>query len=131
MNDCIFRNRIWFLAMLFLFPFTLEVSAKNSHKVNEISLTALKVDNAASFIGIDSRTPQFSWELKTSKRNVLQTAYQLLVADEPEKLVAGDGNIWNSGKVASSASAGILYRGKDLESRKRYYWKLIWWGAAI
>ncbi len=128
MNDCIFRNRIWFLVMLCLLPFASQVIAKNLNTTNDVSLTALKVDNAVRFIGVDSQTPQFSWELKTSKRNVKQTAYQVLVADSPGQLAAGDGNIWNSGKVASAASVGILYRGKALESRKRYYWKLIWWG---
>lgn len=129
MNDCIFRNRTGFLIVLFFLSATWPLLAKNPGTANEVRLSALKVDNAVSSLGIDSRTPQFSWEIQTSLRNINQTAYQVLVADAPEKLAAGEGNIWNSGKVSSSVSAGILYKGSALESRKKYYWKLIWWGS--
>ncbi len=127
MSDCIFRNRIWFLAILFSFILIPSAKAGNRHNPGAVTVTALQCDNAVDPIGIDARTPQFSWQIKSTERNVQQVAYQVLVADAPEKLEKGEGNIWNSGKVLSVQSAGVLYRGVALESRKKYYWKVLLW----
>lgn len=143
MNDCFFPNRIAYIAIFFFFLFarpafanrgTTGYAAPNVYsdtKGNEpvIEITALQCDNAGNPLGIDNRTPQFSWRMKSIIRNVRQTAYQILIADSPDKLERGEGNIWNSGKVQSSRSAGILYQGIPLESRKKYYWKTFVWLA--
>ncbi|MGN6291818.1 MAG: family 78 glycoside hydrolase catalytic domain [Chitinophagaceae bacterium] len=90
-------------------------------------LINLRCDNANDPLGIDAPNPQFSWEYNTGARNFRQTAYQVLVADSPEKLLADEGNTWNSGKIISSQSSGIVYKGPALESRKKYFWKVITW----
>lgn len=127
MNDCIFRNRICSLAIAFFFLWTVPAIAEKKYNPPAIEITALQCDNASNPLGIDSRTPQFSWQMKTSLRNARQEAYQIIVADAVDKLARGEGNIWNSGKVVSAQSAGILYKGLPLESRKKYYWKVVLW----
>ena len=54
----------------------------------------------------------------------MQTAYQILVASSPEKLAAGEGDLWNSGKVNSDQSIWVPYQGKKLKSNQRCYWKV-------
>jgi alpha-L-rhamnosidase len=89
----------------------------------------LKCEYAADPIGIDIQNPQLSWRIESEKRGILQTAYQVLVADSQTKLDQDIADVWNSGKIVSSKSAGILYKGKELESRKRYYWKVKVWDS--
>jgi|GEM_PF-71112 len=78
-------------------------------------------------LGIDQTEPRLGWMLQSDSRGQKQTAYQILVADRPNKLAADEGNVWNSGKVVSTASLHIRVSGKTLESRRRYYWKVRVW----
>jgi alpha-L-rhamnosidase len=81
-------------------------------------------------IGVDRPAPRLSWESDSSGRNWQQSAYQIFVADNPESLQAGRANIWDSGRVDSSQSVGVVYGGPKLESRKRYFWKVRVWDTA-
>jgi alpha-L-rhamnosidase len=40
-----------------------------------------------------------------------QSAYHVLVADSEEALQRDEGNLWDSGKVASDETASIVYEG--------------------
>jgi len=81
--------------------------------------------------GIDVPDPVLSWTInnKSSQRNIRQTAYQILVASSPEKLLAGLGDVWNSGKVKSDRMGQISYNGKALQSAVKYWWKVKIWDA--
>jgi len=81
-------------------------------------------------MGIDVAAPHFSWQGDNTERNWKQAAYDLLVASTEEGLRAGKADIWDSGRIDSGESVGILYRGPTLESRKRYYWRVRVWDAA-
>jgi alpha-L-rhamnosidase len=71
-----------------------------------------------------------SWQSDNSESNWKQAAYEIVVASSPERLSASNGDLWDSGKKASSDSVGIAYAGPPLESRRRYYWKVRVWDAA-
>lgn len=79
-------------------------------------------------LGLDTPTPHLSWQSDSTERNWSQSAYQVLVASSIERLAGPD--IWDSGKVDSGESVGIVYRGRALESGKRYYWRVRTWDAA-
>lgn len=89
--------------------------------------TNLRCEYQHNPTGIESPAPRLSWELVSDKRNVLQTAYRILVADQPELLKKNQGNIWDSNKINSSASIQVLFKGKKLMPAKVYYWKLMVW----
>ena len=67
-------------------------------------------------LGIDVAAPHFSWQSDSTERNWRQTAYEILVGSSDEDLRAGKADIWDSGKVESAESVGIVYRGPALES---------------
>lgn len=94
---------------------------------DDFQLTNLKVDYAKNPIGLMAERPQFSWVLEGGSRNIIQQAYQVLVADSPEKLADSNGNIWNSGVVQSGQSVGVFFEGSDLQSQTTYYWKIKVW----
>ncbi|QJD98449.1 family 78 glycoside hydrolase catalytic domain [Mucilaginibacter robiniae] len=77
--------------------------------------------------GIDAVHPRLSWQIMSSERNVLQTAYQIIVSSTPEKLAAGQGDLWDSHKTQSGESIMIDYAGQPLLSRKACYWKVKVW----
>jgi alpha-L-rhamnosidase len=81
-------------------------------------------------LGIDITEPRLSWEMRDVRRGAKQTAYQVLVASTAEKLAADQGDLWDSGKVASDQSTQIAYAGKPLASRTQCYWKVRLWDAA-
>jgi alpha-L-rhamnosidase len=81
-------------------------------------------------LGLDLLAPHLSWQSDSAERNWRQTAYDILVASSEESLQAGQADIWDSGKIDSAESVGIVYRGPTLQSRKRYYWKVRVWDAA-
>jgi hypothetical protein len=78
-------------------------------------------------IGVDAQRPQFSWELQSVQQNVLQTAYRILVADDSALLKKNIGNIWDSRKINASTSIQVKYGGKQLQSARKYFWKLMVW----
>ena len=93
-----------------------------------ISITALRTEGMTNPLGIDAAKPRFSWKTEaTTERNVLQKAYQILVASSAENLKKDNGDIWNSGKVSSDASLWIPFAGKTLQSNGAYYWKVKVW----
>lgn len=96
---------------------------------DNFSLYNLRCNNAENPLGIDATAPQFSWEFSANTRNFRQTAYQVVVAESPEQLNTVEGHVWNSGIVRSGKSAGIVYQGTALQSRKKYFWKVKVWTA--
>ena len=46
----------------------------------------------------------------------MQTAYQVLAASGLERLARDEGELWDSGRVASDETLGVLYQGRPLQS---------------
>src|SRR5256885_4028490 len=89
----------------------------------------LRCDYRENPLGIDDTAPHFSWQSDNTERNWRQSAYQILVASSAENLLAGNADVWDSGKQSSDESIGIAYSGPALQSRKRYYWTVRVWDA--
>jgi len=89
--------------------------------------TNLRCEYAVNPMGIDVISPRFSWILGHSERGQVQSAYQVLVATNEENLSLDKGDMWDSGKVLSDQSINVVYKGKQLESGKTYYWKVCVW----
>ncbi len=77
--------------------------------------------------GIDVRTPRLSWITQSEQRGWQQGAYRILVASGEERLARDEGDLWDSGKVASDQSCHVAYAGEPLASRARCYWKVMVW----
>jgi alpha-L-rhamnosidase len=93
----------------------------------DVRIENLRCEYLVNPLGIDHTEPRLSWTLQSDTRGQKQTAYQVLVADHQDKLSVDEGNVWDSGKVASEASLHIRVSGKSLDSRRRCYWKVRIW----
>ncbi|OON71877.1 alpha-L-rhamnosidase [Streptomyces tsukubensis] len=76
-------------------------------------------------LGISTERPRLSWPLVSTASGQAQRAYQVRVATAQRLLDRPD--VWDSGKVASSDSLLVPYRGPELRSRTRYYWSVRVW----
>lgn len=105
-------NRKNILSLLLLF-FNLLVFA-------QVGVNNLTVENLVNPIGIDAKSPRFSWQLVSNKNNVKQVAYEIDVTN-------GNKTVWSSGKVMSQSSLFNKYSGSPLESKSNYTWKVRVW----
>ncbi len=78
---------------------------------------------------IETAGPRLSWIIETAERGWRQSAYRVLVASSPETLAADRGDLWDSGRVESDASAHVPYNGRELTSGIACYWKVRVWDA--
>jgi alpha-L-rhamnosidase len=76
---------------------------------------------------VDVKNPRFSWKLICEEYGQHQSAYQIIVDSNEEDLKDDLGDMWDSGKVKSLQNTNIIYKGRELESDKRYYWKVKVW----
>lgn len=76
-------------------------------------------------IGIDARSPRFSWRMRSHERGRFQASHRVLVASDVSLLGAGTADMWDSGDVSSAASVDVRYEGRPLESNRVYFWKVI------
>ncbi len=95
-----------------------------------LSIDRLRVEYRDCPIGIDVARPRFSWSLNSEARNSVQAAYRIVVASSEDRLSKDDGDLWDSGRVESSASAHISYGGPKLASGQRAWWKVQVWSGA-
>ena len=114
-------NKTILSGMLLLQMFAICTQA-SSLKVNH-----LKCEELVNPLAIDNTTPHFSWQLNSGWQGEQQTAYQVLVASDRERLNENKADLWNSGKVTSSASTWIPYQGKLLAAKSFAYWKVRIW----
>lgn len=81
----------------------------------------LRCEYATNPLGLDVKRPRFSWLLRHKERDIVQKAYQIIVASSKELIDKNIGDMWDSGKVESEDMFNIVYDGKLLKSFTRYY----------
>lgn len=81
-----------------------------------LNITKILVDYEEKQIGI-THVPQFSWMLKSDKRNVFQSAYELQISKEADFTDL----VYDSGKVDTDVSAQICPENMKLASVTKYY----------
>ncbi|SEW53940.1 Alpha-L-rhamnosidase N-terminal domain-containing protein [Chitinophaga arvensicola] len=92
-----------------------------------VGLQHLLCDYQENPIGIDAPQPALSWQLQGKGTGIRQTAYRILVADNPRALEKNKGLLWDSRKVLSDQSLQVRYHGPALQPATTYYWKVMVW----
>lgn len=92
----------------------------------ELEVLSTSCELKAEPVGMPLSGFRLGWKLGSEQRGVVQTAYQVLLADDAGKLTE-DAALWNSGQVASDASILVKYDGTALEPGERYFWKVKVW----
>lgn len=86
--------------------------------------TRLRCDNLENPSGIDNPAPRLSWILEADDYDVVQTAWQVLVASSSERLALDEGDLWDSGEAPGDRARDVRYAGAPLTSRQICWWKV-------
>jgi len=114
-----FTNFLGYCAsIVFLLVASLSLAA-----TTPLALTNLRCEYKSNPVGIDIPQPRLSWELVSTERGAVQTAYQIRVAVSAANF-AKHKLLWDSGKQASDASIQVVYQGPVLQTGQRYYWEV-------
>ncbi len=91
----------------------------------------LQCESQDNPIAVETARPRLAWKLRAAEagaRNVVQSAYQILVASTEDLLAKDQGDLWNSGKAGSAATFNVPYSGKAAPGA--YWWKVRVWDGA-
>ena len=110
--------------LILLFTVTALFSYSNMNGQSVVQLTGLQSDHLETPIGIDNPNPRLSWKMEDSRPGAKQVSYRVLLDKDSMKVVNGNADIWDTGKI-NSGDRLITYAGKQLESFTKYYWKVI------
>ena len=94
---------------------------------NTAEVYDLRCESLNDPFGIDKNSPRFSWKIKSDINGTRQKAFQLLVASEQAGLTESRADFWNSGKVETSSSILVSYKGKELNPGTSAWWKVRFW----
>jgi alpha-L-rhamnosidase len=94
---------------------------------DHVDVFDLQCENLTDPSGIGTKNPGLSWKIEFSESGTMQKAYQILGASRIDLLDEVKADLWNSGKISSSASVLVPYNGKELKSRSICYWKVRIW----
>ena len=117
--------RIPFLIWIAILSFPLLIRCSKNID-SSLVVTQIKCNGVENPVGT-GKLPDFSWILKSDRRDQIQSAYQIIVSSKKEKTENKRGDIWDSGKILSGQSAWILYQGPQLIPGKPYFWEVRVW----
>lgn len=83
------------------------------------------VNNLVNPYGIAPQGIRFGWQIQSTKRNVMQAAYELKVQKAGRKPV----HVWSSGRMPGRQSVNVPYQGPALEPNQHYSWQVRIWDA--
>lgn len=81
-------------------------------------------------LGLSETSPRLSWQAAdtvSGGRGQYQTAYRIQVASSLQVLTNGEGDLWDTGTVATNQSSQIAYAGARLASHQVCYWHVQVW----
>jgi alpha-L-rhamnosidase len=92
----------------------------------------LTVEYRVAPLAVDEPRPRLAWQLTPTEgvRGERQSAYRVLVASSARLLADDTGDLWDTGQVASSRTAHVVYEGKPLQPMQTAFWKVRAWDGA-
>jgi alpha-L-rhamnosidase len=100
------------------------VCASSAFAQNSVlEVKKLRCEYKTDPMGLDVPKPRLSWQLTSTEKNVMQTSYEVRVA-ESEAALAKRKTTWTSGKQMSGESTHVEYAGPALQSGHIYYWQV-------
>lgn len=110
------------------FLFIIIIGLINIYFINaaDIRITDLRCENLIAPVAIDNTLPHFSWKIQGNDI-IRQKYYEIQIGTDSIRLSRGKANLWDTGKILSTASVMVPYSGKKLQSRDLCYWRVRVW----
>ena len=109
--------------LLFLFFFAV-LSITCKEKIQQFSVVNLRCEHLVNPIGLDTKTPRFSWQLDSETNGITQESYQIIVGTDPHFTL--ESQIWDSGRINSDGNL-VPYAGPALKPFTTYFWGVHIW----
>ena len=113
--------------LCFAIVVTAPLASVHGAEQSNCQLNSPRCEYLVNPLGLDETVPRLSWTLSSPQRGARQAAYQILAASSPELLAQDQGDLWDTGKVASAETVGIEYAGKPLTAGQQVWWKVRAW----
>lgn len=90
-------------------------------------LVNMRVEGLVYPLGVDTAMPAFSWQVVADRPNWRQSAFQVRVAANAERVRSGDDLLWDSGRLACDYPQAVPQSGLAIASMDRYCWQVRVW----
>jgi alpha-L-rhamnosidase len=91
---------------------------------SDFSIINLKCEHLVNPIGLDTKSPRFTWQQRSGEMGSSQIAYQIEVSEDNN--ISDENLVWNSGKIESDRNL-VVYAGDQLKPFTKYYWQVSVW----
>lgn len=95
-----------------------------------LTVSDLRCDWAVNPRGVDSAVPHLAWKLASPERGARQTAWQVQVASSRAALLAGQADVWDSGRQPGDIQFQVPYGGRPLATGEQVFWRVRAWDGA-
>ena len=86
----------------------------------------LRCEHLVNPLGIDATAPRFTLLLDDSRYGAVQNAYRIVVGTDSAAVARGQGNVWDTQRVASNSMLAV-YQGQTLKPSTKYWWQVRAW----
>jgi len=86
----------------------------------------LRCEQRVEPLGIGEARPRLSWQVRGASGT---SAWQLVAASRREGLLAGEADLWDSGRVEEPQGAAAVWGGEELASGAEVFWRVRTWSA--
>ncbi len=89
-------------------------------------VSRLRCEGLENPLAVETPNPTLSWVSESTSRAMKQSAYHVIVASTADPLREGQGDVWDSGKVAAATQC-IPYAGRTLRPLEQVSWSVRIW----
>ncbi len=117
--------KVFFVLCLLFLTLVITIQAEESSPIIPFDLRCEYLKNP---LGLDVSNPCLTWKLEnpSNEKGLFQSAYQVIVSSDKEKLSKNEGDFWDTGKVQKN-ELQITYQGKSIPKGTRVWWKVRVW----
>ncbi|GAA0662680.1 alpha-L-rhamnosidase [Sphingomonas insulae] len=103
-------------------------SSADAADAGSLRVSDLRTAGLRDPLAVGDARPMLAWRI-TGPDTTMQAAFQIRVAGDRARLIAGDADLWDSGRVVDTTSTGVRYAGRPLGPRQRCWWQVRVWDA--
>lgn len=110
---------------LFVFLWLIQACQLNETLKNALQPPVnLRSEYCLNPVGVYSHHPLFTWQLQNKSFAGKLQSIQVIVSSSIEGANSENGDIWDSGEIPAGREPGLIYKGPDLKSSTKYYWRV-------
>src|SRR5690348_5305087 len=109
MNTSNFQPLLAVVLILLALPFGASLLLGDDPAKTDLSVQGLRCEYLSNPLGVEVRQPRLSWRLGPAPDVRGQSGYRVLVASTPALLQKDQGDLWDSGHIASEQSTWVEY----------------------